>query len=106
MLNKPSPMASATKSLARTPPQRLLPPPPMRISPNNRPFPMNEGLFIAIDHPAIACYDARKQIDWYCKTLGMRVVASDEKDPPSAVVGFDNSVRGGTMIELMPVRDQ
>ena len=67
---------------------------------------MNEGLFIAIDHPAIACYDARKQIDWYCKTLGMRVVASDEKNPPSAVVGFDGSVRGGTMIELMPVRDQ
>src|SRR6266542_7143257 len=62
-------------------------------------------MFTGIDHPAIACYDVKKQIDWYCKMLGMRVVASNEKDPPSAVVGYDSSVRGGAMIELMPARE-
>ena len=62
-------------------------------------------MFTGIDHPAIACYDVKKQIEWYSKTLGMRVIASDEKDPPSVIVGYDGSPRGGAMIELMPVKD-
>src|SRR3954469_9269949 len=62
-------------------------------------------LFLAIDHPAIACYDVKRQIEWYCKHLGMRVVASNGQDPPSAVVGYDADARGGAMIELMPARE-
>jgi glyoxylase I family protein len=63
------------------------------------------GVFTAIDHPAIACYDTRRQIDWYCSTLGMRVVASNEQDPPSVVLGYDQDARGGAMIELMVARE-
>ena len=62
-------------------------------------------MFTAIDHPAITCYDVNKQIDWYCRNLGMRVVATNGQEPPSVVVGYDSSVRGGTMIELMPIKD-
>src|SRR5437870_1794010 len=62
-------------------------------------------MFLAIDHPAITCYDVKKQIDWYCKTLGMQIVASNTQDPPSAMLGYDTSVIGGTMLELMPTRD-
>jgi glyoxylase I family protein len=63
-------------------------------------------MFTGIDHPAITCYDVNKQIDWYCKNLGMRVVATDGKEPQSVVVGYDSSVKGGTMIELMPTRNE
>jgi glyoxylase I family protein len=59
-------------------------------------------MFTAIDHPAIACYDTKKQIEWYCSVLGMRVLASNENDPPTALVGYGN----GTAIELMPARVQ
>jgi len=62
-------------------------------------------LFTAVDHPAIACYHVQRQIDWYCKHLGMQVVAHNGKTPPSAVVGYGPDARGGAMIELMPVRD-
>lgn len=63
-------------------------------------------MFTAIDHPAIACYDVQKQIDWYCRFLGMKVIASNEQIPPGVVVGYgDAGVRGGAMIELMPARD-
>ena len=62
-------------------------------------------MFTAIDHPAITCYDVNKQIDWYCRNLGMRIVATNGQEPPSVVVGYDASVRGGTMIELMPIKD-
>ena len=60
-------------------------------------------MFLAIDHPAIACYDVPRQIDWYCTTLGMRVVAKSET---AAVVGYDDHTHGGAMIELMPAKDQ
>ena len=63
------------------------------------------SIFTAIDHPALACYDTRRQIDWYCSVLGMRVVASNGQDPPSVVVGYDHDARGGAMIELMVARD-
>jgi len=62
-------------------------------------------MFLSIDHPAIACYDVKRQIEWYCRHLGMRVVASNGQDPPSAVVGYDADARGGAMIELMPARE-
>jgi glyoxylase I family protein len=61
--------------------------------------------YTAIDHPAIACYSTRKQIDWYCSVLGMRVIASNDQDPPTAIVGYDANAQGGAMIELMPVRE-
>jgi glyoxylase I family protein len=62
-------------------------------------------LFSGIDHPAIACYDVQRQIDWYCTTLGMRVVATNGQTPPSVVVGYDADTSGGAMIELMPTRE-
>src|SRR5688500_8513735 len=63
-------------------------------------------LFLAVDHPAIACTDVRKQIEWYCRVPGMRVVATDGTMPPGgAVVGYEDSVSGGAVIELMAARD-
>lgn len=63
-------------------------------------------LFSAIDHSAIACYDTRKQIDWYCRHLGMKVIATSNAEPPAAVVGYDEDAAHGAMIELMPVREE
>src|SRR5687767_5678881 len=62
-------------------------------------------LFTAIDHPAIACVDVQRQIDWYCANLGMRVIATNGQMPPSVVIGYDDTTRGGAMIEMMPARD-
>ena len=64
-----------------------------------------EPIFTAVDHPAIACRDTRRQIDWYRRHLGMRVVAQNDADPPTALVGYGNDLVGGAVIELMPVRD-
>jgi catechol 2,3-dioxygenase-like lactoylglutathione lyase family enzyme len=63
-------------------------------------------LFVSIDHPAISCRDVNRQADWYCQKLGMKLVATDGKNPPSVLVGYDAKPTGGAMIELMPVRDQ
>src|SRR4051812_23978021 len=62
-------------------------------------------LFTSIEHPAIACSDVKKQIDWYCKNFGMKVIGSNQQDPPSVVIGYDDDVKTGAMIELMPARD-
>ncbi len=62
-------------------------------------------LFIAVDHPAIACFDVKKQIDWYCQSLCMRVIATNGQDPPSVVVGYGQTTRDGAMIELMPLKE-
>jgi glyoxylase I family protein len=62
-------------------------------------------LFTGIDHPAISCYDVKKQIEWYRRMLGMRLIATNGQDPPSVVVGYGDGTRGGAMIELMPVKD-
>jgi glyoxylase I family protein len=62
-------------------------------------------MFLALDHPCIACLDVRKQVEWYCLALGMRVVADDGKEPPGFLVGYGESVNGGAMIELVPARD-
>ena len=65
----------------------------------------NPPNFVAVDHPAIACRDTRRQIEWYCRHLGMRVVARHDQDPPTALVGYDADLRHGAVIELMPARD-
>ncbi|HYE19941.1 MAG TPA: VOC family protein [Tepidisphaeraceae bacterium] len=62
-------------------------------------------LFTAIDHPAIACADSAAQIEWYCRVLGMRVIAADGKQPPAAIVGYVDRVGDGPVIELMPARE-
>lgn len=61
-------------------------------------------MFLALDHPCIACADVRKQVEWYCLALGMRVVATDGKDPPGFLVGYDDNPAGGAMIELVPAK--
>src|SRR5689334_13547992 len=66
---------------------------------------MHTELFAAVDHPAIACRDTRRQIEWYCRRLGMRVVAQNDADPPTALVGYDADLKHGAVIELMPARD-
>ena len=62
-------------------------------------------MFLALDHPCIACTDVRPQVEWYCLALGMRVVATDGKEPPGFLVGYDPTVGGGAMIELVPAKD-
>ena len=64
-----------------------------------------EPVFVAVDHPAIACRDTRRQIDWYRRKLGMRIVAQNDADPPTALMGYDKDLRHGAVIELMPARD-
>ena len=61
--------------------------------------------YSAIDHFAISCHDTRKMSQWYCRHLGMKVVAQSESDPPIFMVGYDSTVSGGAMIELMPARE-
>lgn len=60
---------------------------------------------VAIDHPSIACHDVEKQAEWYCRTFGMQVIATNDADPPAVVIGFGNSIRDGAMIELMPATE-
>ena len=62
-------------------------------------------LFIAVDHPAIACRDVNRQIGWYCETLGMRVAASNGAEPPSVILGYGPDAKGGAVIEMMPARE-
>jgi catechol 2,3-dioxygenase-like lactoylglutathione lyase family enzyme len=59
-------------------------------------------LFTGIDHPSIACYDVKRQAEWYCANFGMRVIASNGMEPPAFVIGYGDSTQGGAMIELMP----
>ena len=66
----------------------------------------NPEPFIAVDHPAIACRDTRRQIEWYRRCLGMRIVAQNDADPPTALVGYDADLKHGAVIELMPARDE
>jgi catechol 2,3-dioxygenase-like lactoylglutathione lyase family enzyme len=62
-------------------------------------------IFTAIDHPSIACYDVTKQAEWYCRTFGMRVIASNGKEPPAVLIGYDDATTGAAMIELMPATE-
>jgi glyoxylase I family protein len=63
-------------------------------------------IFTAVEHPAIACHDVRKLADWYCRTFGMQVIASNDAEPPAMVIGFSKSLTDGAVIEMMPVRDE
>jgi catechol 2,3-dioxygenase-like lactoylglutathione lyase family enzyme len=63
------------------------------------------ALYVSIDHPAIACFDVKKQIAWYCENLGMRVIASNGQDPPAVVVGYGRTTTDGAMIEMMQIKD-
>ena len=63
-------------------------------------------MFTSLDHPAIACFDVEKLADWYCKNLGMKVIASNGEKPPAMVIGYGPTLRGGAMIELMPVKHE
>jgi catechol 2,3-dioxygenase-like lactoylglutathione lyase family enzyme len=62
-------------------------------------------MFLALDHPCIACTDVRRQVEWYCLALGMRVVATDGREPPGFLVGYDDTTGAGAMIELVPAKD-
>jgi len=64
-----------------------------------------KDLYVAIDHPAIACLDVKKQIAWYCENFGMRVIATNGQDPPAVVIGYGQTTRDGAMIEMMQVKD-
>lgn len=59
----------------------------------------------SIDHLAIACFDTKKQIDWYCRVLGMHVIARNDQNPPSAIIGYGQTAREAAAIELMPATD-
>lgn len=63
-------------------------------------------MFLSLDHPAIACHDVQKQADWYCRNFGMRIIASNGQNPPAMVIGYGDSLKAGTMIELMPVKHE
>lgn len=62
-------------------------------------------LYQAIDHPGIACYDVEGLAEWYCRYLGMRIIASNGRTPPSLLVGYGESLSDGTAIELMPATE-
>jgi glyoxylase I family protein len=57
-------------------------------------------LFEAIDHPSIACTDLDRLTRWYCEAFGMRVVARNDSGRRGALIGFEDSLIGGAMIEL------
>ena len=62
-------------------------------------------LFQALDHPAISCNDPRKLAAWYCKHLGMKILADNGQDPASLLLGYDENLRAGATLELMPVKN-
>ncbi|MGA3066346.1 MAG: VOC family protein [Tepidisphaeraceae bacterium] len=62
-------------------------------------------VFVSIDHPAISCRDVNRQVEWYCRNLGLRLVATNGQTPPGVLLGYEDSVSDGAMIELMPVKD-
>jgi catechol 2,3-dioxygenase-like lactoylglutathione lyase family enzyme len=62
-------------------------------------------LYTAIDHGAISCRDVNRQVEWYCRHLGMRLIATNGQEPPSVLVGYDQTASAGATIELMPAKD-
>jgi len=67
-------------------------------------------LFASVDHPSIASYDVEGLAEWYCRNLGMRIIATNGAEPPSVLVGYADvekqGVSGaGAMIEIMPAND-
>ncbi len=63
-------------------------------------------MFLALDHPAISCADVETVAAWYCRHLGMRILASNNQTPVSMVLGFGNSCTdSGGLLELMPIKN-
>jgi glyoxylase I family protein len=67
-------------------------------------------LFASVDHPSIASYDVEGLAEWYCRNLGMRIIATNGGEPPSVLVGFADIAKqgvsgSGAMIEIMPAND-
>lgn len=56
--------------------------------------------FVAVDHPSIACQDLDQLARWYCDAFGMRIVARNDVGRRGMLLGFDETIRGGAMIEL------
>jgi len=56
--------------------------------------------FVAVDHPSIACQDLDRLAQWYCDAFGMKVVARNDTGRRGKLLGFDQTTRGGAMIEL------
>ncbi|HEV7301414.1 MAG TPA: VOC family protein [Tepidisphaeraceae bacterium] len=59
-------------------------------------------MYLSIDHPSIACRDLRKMVDWYCQTFAMKVIVDDGN---AVLIGYDDTVSGGAMIEMGPATD-
>jgi glyoxylase I family protein len=59
---------------------------------------MTDTLFAGLDHAAIAARDPARLADWYCETLGFRVLADNGKERPTRILAGS----GGGMIEMMP----
>ena len=59
-------------------------------------------LYLGVDHPAISCHDVNRQVDWYCRNFGLKVIFHNGQTPPSVLVGYEGQM---TTIELMPVKD-
>lgn len=51
-----------------------------------------------VDHVAIAAQDSRALAQWYCDTLGMKILFDNGKEKPTYLVGGDM----GGVIEIMP----
>lgn len=67
---------------------------------------MGTTLFTGIDHPAMSCADVATLCDWYCRHLGMKLIAKNSETPPSVVLGFGESCSdSGGLIELMPIKN-
>ena len=67
-------------------------------------------LFESIDHPSIASYDVEGLAEWYCRYLGMRIIATNGGEPPSVLLGYGDpskagAAHAGAMIEIMPAND-
>jgi glyoxylase I family protein len=62
-------------------------------------------LFTAIDHPAISCKEPRKLAEWYCTHLGMKIVGDNGQEPASLLLGYDDNLKAGATLELMPVKN-
>jgi glyoxylase I family protein len=51
-----------------------------------------------VDHVAIAAKDSRSLAQWYCETLGLRILFDNGKEAPTYLVGGDM----GAVVEIMP----
>ncbi len=62
-------------------------------------------MFQGLDHPSIACRDVTRLAEWYCEHLGMRIMPATAKNRRPLIVGYDDNLIGGAVIEMMPATD-